>query len=244
MENIPKVDYRFGDIWLITDFVNPRTILKFTSEGDALVEDATSFIRDAFIYPMNNGYPSSDGKLKRFHRNLLAYHIKTYVYYMWSFPAEVLAQAKGICIDTSNLAASLLVPDIDAWVCLGEVRTSEDDQLLGYHAWIVCPYKDDIYLCETTIHQEGANNLVEVPRAYDRNSDWARRGDLYYVEQARYNHVTFSGNSGIVANMALPARRVRMYGAEATRARSKKRLAREWRQEEIAKTQLLRVAWG
>lgn len=241
--DIPKVDYRFGDIWLITDFVNPRVVLKFTSEGDALVEDATSFIRDAFTYPMVNGYPSSDGKLKRYHKNFLLYHFKSYVYYMWSFPAEVLAQGKGICIDTSNLAASLLVPDIDAWVCLGEVRTSDDDQLLGYHAWIVCPYKNDIYLCETTIHQE-SENKVKMSQAYDRVSNWAQQGNLYYVEQARYNYAAFSGNSGIVANMGLPARRVRMYGAEATRSYSKKRLAREWRQEEIAKTHQLQAAWG
>lgn len=243
MGDIPKVDYRFGDIWPITDFARPITGI-FTSKGDALVEDVLAFIRDGFTYPLVGGYPSSDGKLKRFHRNLLAYHFKLYVYYMWSFPPEVLAQTKGICIDTANLAASLLVSEVDAWVCLGEVRTSEDDQLLGYHAWIVYPYKNDMYLGETTIHEEGANNQVTMSSAYDRNSAWAKQGNLYYVEQARYNPINFSGNSSIVANMALPARRVRMYGAEATRAHSKKWLAKQWRQEEIEKTHSLQAAWG
>ena len=244
MNSIPSVNYRFGDTWLITDFVNPNISVNFSSAGDKLVEEVAAFIRDQFRYPLVGGNPSADGQFRRFHKNLCRYHFSQYAYYMWSFPQETLLIGKGICIDTANLATSLLVSKLNALVCLGEVRTSREDTLLGYHAWTLCPYKNDIYLLETTIHEMGINNLVTVSSAYGRNSDWAKQGNIYYLEKARYNNTLFSGDTSIVAGMALPANRILLYGLDEAKIYPKRKLYKEWRQEEIIKTKLLRQAFS
>jgi len=240
MNETVKVDYRFGDIWDIRDFINPHLNTVFLNTGDKRVEDVAAFIRDEFTYPLINDNPSADGQLRRYHKSLFKYHFQKCVYYMWSFPQEVLAQKLGICIDTANLATSLLVPN-NAWCCLGEVRAI-DGNLLGLHAWTEFPYKGEPTIMETTIHKP-ANTLVPVKDAYDKNSNWAIKGGVYYVEQARYNNTTFHGDSGIVAVMGLPTKRVWLFGLEETKLFPAKKLYREWEREERWKTKLLAEAY-
>lgn len=242
MNEIPRVNYRFSDIWDIRDFINPRLTTTFVGEGDKVVEDIALFIRGQFVYPLIGENPSADAKFQRFHKNLCRYYFSKYVYYMWSFPQETLAQKLGICIDTANLATSLLVSKIDAWCCLGEVRATKDGTLLGYHAWEKCPYKGELTIMETTVHQP-ANTLVTTKNAYDRNSTWAIVSGLYYVEQAKYNNKEFQGDSSVVASMNLPAKRVWLFGLEKTKLLPARKLYREWRREEQWKTKLLEEAY-
>jgi hypothetical protein len=161
---------------------------------------------------------------------------------MWSFGQETLIIKRGICADTAILATSLLIADLDAWCCLGEVRKI-DDTLLGYHAWTVCPYENEETLMETTVHTLGSNTLVKTKDSYDKVSAWAANAGLYYVERARFNSNSFIGDPSIVASMSLPANRVLLFGLEATRKFNPKQLRAEWKKEEKMKTKLLQAVY-
>ena len=256
--NQDVVDYRWGDKYKAMEFIQrnsyeiEKIIEGFDAGGDELVEKVVAFIRDEFVYPLTGGQPSTDAQFLRFHKSLFDYYWKKCVYYMWSFPVETLALFKaGVCIDTANLATSLLrVKHCKAWTCLGEVRRTSTDDLLGYHAWTSVYYKTKPYLNETTIHQKGANTLVLEAEAYDRTSDSAKRGDIYYIEHGRYNEdkytgVTDLGKSGIIFTlMGKPFKFLQLYGLEKTLKIKPKKLYKEWKREEIDKQRKIFDAWG
>lgn len=248
---IPEVDYRFGDKYLVTEFLTPEnaSIIAAKQElgdatGDEWGDKVAAYIRDEFEYPLIHNQPSADGQFLRYRKNILGYYFKDCVYYMWSFPAECVNQKLGICIDTANLSASLLIPKISTKVCLGEVRAVNGDRLLGYHAWVELPYNNEQYIQETTIHKEKANTLITTKGAYNKDSDWAKQGNLYYVLTAWYNIDEYHGDEAIVAYMELPANRVKLYGFKDVIILDKKKLRKEWRAEQRIKDILLREAWG
>jgi len=259
--DIPKVEWRFGEDYLATDFVMAKNTaimgvaaLLSKENNDQFVEAVASWIRDSFFYPLDNGgNPSASGQLLRHHKGIFlvgGYHFKKCVYYVWSLPNEVLQVTKcGICIDTANLAASVLRAKLvaDSWVCLGSVK-SIDGTLLGRHAWVSTLLNGKAVVMETTVHTPGANNLIEATKVYDKTSDWAREHDLYYELEARFNEKEYVGEGPlageIVGLMGLPAKRVLIFGIEHTRQQKPRRLYKEWRQEELFKTRLLREAYG
>jgi len=262
MPNVPEVPWRFGERYLVTDFVMAKNaaimeqagslaVVGGPIVGDRFVEAAARWIRDEFFYPLDNaGNPSASGQLLRHQKGLLSGHFfKKCVYYMWGLPVETLFTGCGICVDTANLAGSIFrAKGLDgAWVCLGDVRSVKDDTLLGRHSWISVPYHGATYLLETTAHEIGANNLVEASQVYDRVSRWAQSKGLYYVLQARYNEGEFIGEgplgAQIVEVMGLPAKRVLLFGIDATRSQKPRKLYKEWRQEELIKERLLREAY-
>lgn len=247
----PVVDYRFGELHYATEFVTPansaikKAVMQFNGvEGDELVEKVASFIRDSFQYPLVDSLPSADGQLLRFRKSLLSHHFKKCVDYMWSFPSECLHQKLGICIDTSNLSASLLVTGIDAWVCLGEVRSSKEDTVLGLHAWVEVPYKGKQYVQETTIHEPTIDTLITAESAYDKGSDWAKQGNIYYVPGARYNDEDYEGDESIIVRISLPARKAVIFGADGAPKTSRKKLRKEWKSEEVTKMAMLKEAYS
>ena len=262
MPNMPEVPYRFGERYLVTDFVMAKNsaIMEQAANlavvggpivGDPFVEAAARWIRDEFFYPLDHaGNPSASGQLLRHRKGLLdGYFFKKRVYYMWGLPVETILTSCGICIDTANLAGSILrARGLDgAWVCLGDVRSVEDDTLLGRHAWVEVPYHGATFLLETTAHEMGANNLVATSLVYDRASRWAKSGGLYYVLQAKYNESEFIGEGPLGAQfvevMGLPAKRVLLFGLDATRSQKPHKLYKEWRGEEAMKGKLLREAY-
>lgn len=259
MSDIPHVPWRFGEDYLATDFVQARNVAVLEQANvlfrggkeDAFVEKVASWIRDEFYYPLDNSKnPSASGQLLRHQKGALGgYHFKKCVYYAWSLPNEVIGATKcGICIDTANLAGSVLraKETKNAWVCIGDVKSVTDDTLLGRHAWVEVPYRGAAYVLETTIHEE-INNLVPAVEVYDKNSPWAQKAGLYYVVQGRYDETEFIGEGPLGAQavelMGLPANRVLLFGLEATCRQKPRKLYKEWRQEEVQKEKLLREAY-
>ena len=255
-QNEHIVDYRWGDKYKVQEFIQPKSyeivakVANLNSTGDKFVEDIAAFIRDKFAYPLIRGQPSSDGQFLRYHKSLTGYYWKKCTFYMWSFPVEVMLQKLGICIDTANLGTSLLrAGKSDAFTCLGEVRRTSTDELLGYHAWTVVSHKSDTYLLETTIHESGINNMVTLHDAYHKDSDFAQKGDIYYIEHARYNEIDYTGitelgRSGIIfILMGRPLRLLNLYGLERTLKINPKTLYKEWRRGEMSKCFEILVAW-
>jgi len=256
--NVPEVPWRFGERYLATDFVQSQNIAVkeqadtlYKDSKDEFVEAVAGWVRDNFYYPFDNaGNPSAGGQLSRHQKGLMGHHFKKDVYYMWSLPNEVLGATKcGICIDTANLVGSILraKQTENAWVCLGDIRKTKDDTLLGRHAWVEVPYHELTYVMETTVHEPGVNNLIEAPRVYGKDSAWAKEKGLYYVTQGRYNDNKFMGEGSlgaqIVEVMGLPANRVLLFGIEDTLGYKTSRLHKEWRQEQLLKDRLLREAY-
>jgi hypothetical protein len=251
------VDYRWGDKYKPQEFIQRASYeiqekaKYFSNIHDKFVEEVTAFIRDDFIYPLIAGEPSCDGQFARFRKSMCKYRFKKYVFYMWSFPVETLTLFKaGICVDTAHLACSLLrVKDCNAFTALGEVKRVDNDALLGYHAWCLVDYKGDEYLNETTIHTPGVNTLVLKKDAYDRNSLWARRGNMYYVEHARYNEVDYIdttelGKSGIIFTLiGKPQTFLGLYGLEKTLSIEPKQAWKQWKRDERFKQRFIFDAW-
>lgn len=250
MSDIPSVDYRFGNKELITSFVtlhNPdiqQVITTFgDAEGDSFVEKVAAFIRENFEYPMAGDLPLADGQLLRYTDGLFSHKVKCCRYYVWAFPSEVLQSKLGYCAETGNLAVSLLVNKTDAWATLGDVLDL-NGTLLGKHEWVEVEHNNQPTILETTIHAEGANNLATQASVYDKESDWAKQGGLYYRPVAWFNNKKFRGDSSIIAMMGLPAKRVLLFGLEETQKIRAKRLYKELQREQKIMESLLKQAWG
>lgn len=243
MANIPFVNYRFGDLHRITSFIDPDIDWLSPLEGDALVEEVAKFIRTCFTYPTLGEYPSADGQLLRCHKNLLQYCFKECRYYVWSFPQECLHQRIGICVDTANLGASLLIAKLPIRVCLGEVRSSKTSELLGLHAWVLVPYKNDWYFWEATIHTDAdVKTLILGADAENKVSTWAQSGGVYYVTKASYNREDFEGDPSIVGLMSFPAK-IMVLGFDKVSHQSPRKLKREWQIDEMMKVKMLLKAF-
>ena len=250
---IPSINYRFGDKWLITDFVTPQNpdvqhvLIGFGGilvVGDDLVKVVAEFVRDNFEYPMVGDTPSADGQLLRYMEGLFKHKFKDCEFYVWAFPAEVLQSHLGYCAETGNLAESLLIGNIKSLAVLGDVLSAKDDTLLGRHEWVETPYKGSSHVLETTIHTKGANNLAETTSVYDKESDWAKQGGIYYVPRAWFNDKMFKGDDQLITLMSLPAKRVLLFGLEETQKVKAKKLAKEFHKEDQIKENLIRLAWG
>lgn len=252
---IPEVSWRFGERYLATDFCQAKNVAIVNQanllEGGDFINSVAMWIRDFFYYPLDNsGNPAAQGQMLRHQKGIVSgYHAKKCVYYMWSLPNEILGFTMcGICIDTANLAGSILrAKGIDAWITLGDVMSTKDNNLLGRHAWVEVPYNDKIYVLETTIHEPNTLNMVEAEKVYDKNSDWAIKGGVYFVYQAKYNEVEFKGEGPLGAEIiplfGLPAHSVQLWGKERTLHRNNRKLVKEWRAEERMITNLLKEAY-
>ena len=256
---IPTVDFRWGDLYWITDFVTPHNpdieqVAGGFSAGNnnGFVAQVASYIRDDFQYPFLGTMPSADGQILRYRKTIFPprYGWRVCRYYVWAFPSEVLLSKLGYCSESTNLYVSLLrTRELDAWTALGEVRKTSTDELLGYHAWSICPYKHDTFLIETTIHEPGAANMITLHDAYHKDSDFATTSGIYYVEDARYDESQYIGTtdlglSGMIFTlMGLSQRQLKMFGLERTMQLSAKKRYGQWRKEERLKTEEVSRAW-
>lgn len=201
----PTVDYRFGDRWTTADFVqvqNPSvsemtTHLDNQKYKDGFIEEVAYHINVDYKYPLNIlQQPAAEASLQKFSKLPLLKIIWQFgrsVDYHWQFPTEVIECKGGICIDTANLCTSILRSSSkftkSAVVALGEVRQTNNDQLLGYHAWTKEEYKKKDWVIETTIH-DGGTNMILAKDIY--GSDF----DIYYVEQAVYTEKGYEESKG------------------------------------------------
>jgi hypothetical protein len=250
MNSIPICSYRWGDRYYVCDFIIPKNpdiqdvVAGFGNvEGDKFVEAVAAYIRDNFQYPLWNGNPTCDGQLLRYTQGPLKHGFKCCVYYVWAFPPEVIQSKLGYCAETGNLAESLLLSKVNSFAVLGDVL-STSDILLGRHEWVETPYKGEICVLETTIHTMGANTLATTKSVYDKNSDWAKQGGLYYSPKARFNNVIYEGSNEFITLMGLPAKRVFLSTLEETQKIKAKKLYKELRKENAIMQALLKQAWG
>jgi len=247
---IPIADYRFGDRHYVTSFVTPKNpdiqdiLHSFGNvKGDNFVDKVAAYICDNYQYPLAGNMPSCDGQLLRYTEGLFQHKFKCCKFYVWAFPAETIQSHFGYCAETGNLAESILVNKVDAWAVLGDVLDL-NGSLLGRHEWCEVPYKGNTYVLETTIHTKDANNLATVDSVYNKESDWAKQGGLYYSPQARFNNKRYTGDNVFVAMMGLPAKRILLFGLEKTQKVKAKQLYKELRREDIILNKLLQIAWG
>jgi hypothetical protein len=250
MAEIPVVSYRFHDSYWVTDFITPKNpdiqdvVARLGNvEGDKFVEAVAAYIRDNYQYPLWNGNPTCDGQLLRYTQGVLKHGFKCCMYYVWAFPPEVIQSKLGYCAETGNLAESLLVNKVNSFAVLGDVL-SLNGALLGRHEWLETPYKGETYVLETTIHTQGANTLATTKSVYDKNSDWAKQGGLYYSPQARFNDKIYEGSNEFIVLMKLPVKRILRFGFDETLKENPKRLHKELRKEQAAMQKLLKQAWG
>lgn len=251
---IPQVPWRYGERYLVTEFIQHQNVAVREIAGalpnkgaispvrtftqDDFVLAASIHIRDGYYYPLDSaGNPSASGQLLRYKKGFMSYHFKKCEDYVWALPCEVINTKCGYCAETANLATSLLIAGgiPNSWVVLGEVRTAKDDRLLGYHAWTECPYLGVQNSMETTVDEEGVNILLPISSAYDRHSQWAQNKNLYYVPQSRYNAGEYIGEGPLggmmVELMGLPAKRMLISGFDRTIKVRRKTLQRELLQE-------------
>ena len=245
MKNVPRISYRFGDSWYITSFITPdnpdilAVVDRFNlNNGDAFIEAIANYIRDEFQYPLIGDQPSCDGQILRYAQGLFKHLYKSCKYYVWGWPAEVLQSHYGYCAETANLGTSILLNKIPQTVTVLGAVLDLNGQVLGYHAWCELPYNAESTVFETTIHTLGAHNLATAQSVYDKNSDWAKQGGVFYEALARYNDTQFSGDTAIVSRMCLPAK------YEATWHMSQKKLARKYYSEHTKMVKSIRQAWG
>jgi len=250
MAEIPVVSYRFHDSYWVTDFITPKNpdiqdvVARLGNvEGDKFVEAVAAYIRDNYQYPLWNGNPTCDGQLLRYTQGVLKHGFKCCMYYVWAFPPEVIQSKLGYCAETGNLAESLLVNKVNSFAVLGDVL-SLNGALLGRHEWVMTPYLGETYVLETTIHTAGANTLATTKSVYDKNSDWAKQGGLYYSPQARFNDKSYEGSNQFITLMGLPAKRVFLSTLEETQKIKAKKLYKELRKENAIMQTLLKQAWG
>jgi len=201
MNEIPTIDWRPAGVWRITDFIqidNPAIEDRFetldSEEDDKFVKNVARHIRDNFTYPLSHITKNPAPEMQMLHGSKCpaTWHFKRCIPYSWLFPTEVEKSTKeGICVDTTNLAMSILrSKKIKAWAVLGRVNRTSDDQLLGYHAWVEVQYLGTTYVLETTVHETGKNNLVPADSIYNKKMS------IYYVPTARYNENTYKESSG------------------------------------------------
>jgi len=189
------VDFRFGDKYWVTEFVQPKTFEVYrlyenlkTEDNDQYVKNVADHIRDNYQYPFDSsGKPSASAQLLLFQIGWGRWHFKRCVEYHWNLVSETIVSRKGICIDSSILCTSLLrAKPVPAWVVIGAVKKL-DDTILGYHAWTDVWYRDDWWLVETTIHEPKINNMILSKEAYNKNSSTAQKLGFYYQPMARFN---------------------------------------------------------
>lgn len=205
MVEIPTINWRPAGVYYITDFVqieNPVIQETFQTlngkDDDQFVKSVAEHIRDDFIYPLSSitKNPAPEMQILHGSKSPGAWHFKRCIPYSWLFPTEVEGSTKeGICVDTTNLALSLLrCRKLKAWAVLGTVNRTSDGELLGYHAWIEVQHLGSTYVLETTVHGESKNNLIPADAIYNKKLD------IYYVPTARYNERTYKEKGGSAIN--------------------------------------------
>lgn len=180
-ENI-IVDYFFGAEDVVNNFIMVKNYLVVqTAKRLGDVKPVIDFNYNSIRYPLDFfGNPLTAGRLS-YAKSLLFWLFNKTQGYIWQYPNMVLLSKLGVCIDTANLVTSLLrVLGLDAYTTLGEVRLSQNNELLGYHAWTLLG--DNII--ETTIHK-GQGDYSQI--VLNKDDAYSGKLRLKYVPYLHYN---------------------------------------------------------
>jgi hypothetical protein len=184
-ENI-LVDYFFGAEDVINNFIMTKNYLVVnTAKRLGSSTEAIDYNFNNIRYPLDwFGNPLTAGRLS-YAKCLLTWLYNKTQGYIWQYPNMVLLSKLGVCIDTANLMTSLLrVLGLDAYTTLGEVRLSQNDELLGYHAWTLLRLLGQEKIIETTIHK-GQGDYSQI--VFSKDDAYSGKLRLKYVPYLHYN---------------------------------------------------------
>jgi hypothetical protein len=180
------VDYFFGAEDVVNNFIMTKNYLVVqTAKRLGTLKNVIDFNYNSIRYPLDCfGNPLTTGRLS-YAKYLLSWLFNKTQGYIWQYPNMVLLSKLGVCIDTSNLMTSLLrVLNKDAYTTLGEVRLSQSNELLGYHAWALLKGPDQDQVIETTIHK-GQGDYSQI--VLNKDAAYSGKLRLKYVPYLHYN---------------------------------------------------------
>lgn len=180
------VDYRFGDLHDVREFLSESYHLRSVAKDFRNLSDVINYNYENIRYPLNVfGQPAPEARFSYSKPWFFSYSFNRERSYVWLYPEETVLTRRGICIDTANLVAAALLsapsPLRGARVVLGRVESAETGELLGYHAWVEVP---GLWV-ETTIHRgQGSLDDVVFPA---RDPVVNVHGSLKYVAMYKYD---------------------------------------------------------
>ncbi len=211
------VDYRFGDVHDVREFLRPSYHLQSVAKDMSTLTDVINYNYNNIQYPLNIFLqPAAEACFSYSQWFWFIYRFTRPRSYVWLYPEEVLITKLGICIDTSNFVATLLSASRAATnnpprVVLGRVYDSQTNQLLGYHAWVEF-WNTWI---ETTIHR-GQGNYDDIVFEIKDEKENEHKGIKYVADykydkevvesledQERVRFLVFGPSSGDKASLKL-----------------------------------------
>jgi len=180
--DLVAVNFRFDSSHYLNEFVTTGNYdVEKVAENCQNLDGVINYNYSKIKYPLDIfGNPLTSGFFAYGLRLLKPLYMRA-KQYIWLFPYETIYTGYGICVDTTNLVQALLENLlVDSFAVLGEVRKSDSNALLGYHAWV--ELETDIV--ETTIHKgQGDYKNIVIPK------DLAYSGKLKlkYVPMIVYN---------------------------------------------------------
>jgi len=200
----------FDEKYDVRDFVMPRNpeikelalnIAEKSNSRHEYIVNVAKWIAENIEYPYNyKGQPSTERLVFVFKWWNKLYHYENYKEYAWLFPNQVLHVGKGICIDTANLATSLLrAMKFEAYTVLGALlKPGRRKKLIGLHAWteVLDDEKSQWLIIETTTHP----NYEVFPKPTGESGELG----IIYDGFAWFNEKVYRED----------ARKIRQYGAK------------------------------
>jgi len=163
---IPTVNFGLlGEENYVTDYIqveNPamqRIARRFPKETDRVIEAVAMYIAKKLEYPLDyRGRPTAARNTKVFKFWNGFYLTDENLDYGWLLPSQVYMVRKGICVDSSCLATTLLrIKNVKAWTVLGVILKTKTHRILGFHAWTEAVNARAQHLVmETTVHPKPA----------------------------------------------------------------------------------------
>jgi hypothetical protein len=152
----------------VDNVVMRRIASSFPNETDRVIRAVAAYIAKQLEYPLDyRGRPTAARNTKVFKFWNGFYLTDETEDYGWLLPSQAHAVRKGICVDSSCLATTLLrIKNVQAWTVLGVILKTKTGKVLGFHAWTeaVKACGEHVVL-ETTVHPKPAQ-LIAAEKMY------------------------------------------------------------------------------
>jgi len=172
---IPTVSFGLlGEENYVTAYIqveNPamqRIASRFPAEPDQAIKAVAAYVAKKLEYPLDyRGRPTAARNTKVFKFWNGFYLTDENVDYGWLLPSQAFMVRKGICVDSSCLATTLLrIKNVKAWTVLGVILKTRTRRILGFHAWTeAVKARGQHLVMETTVHPKPAK-LVPAKQMY------------------------------------------------------------------------------
>jgi hypothetical protein len=172
---IPTVNFGLvGEENFVTDYIQvsspamQRIARSLPNGTDRVIRAVAAYIAKSLEYPLDyRGRPTAARNTRVFKFWNGFYLTDENLDYGWLLPSQAHAVRKGICVDSSCLATTLLrIKNVKAWTVLGVILKSKTGRVLGFHAWTeaVKACAEHIVM-ETTVHPKPAQ-LIAAEKMY------------------------------------------------------------------------------